>query len=997
MTTGSSILNFSDTVPVGIYNINILTGKKNSNNNYYGYYTNTYSANTYTLTVNAVTAPGAPTSVTASAISSTSATVSFIAPDNNGGSPITSYTATSNTGGKTGTVTQSGRTITVSGLTPGTAYTFTVIATNIVENSSPSVASGSITIPPTVPGAPTIGPATLTSSTSATVSFTPPDSNGGSPIISYIATSGDGSISGKISQFGNGTIPVSGLTPGTSYTFNVTAENSVGFGKPSGYSNIIITPLVNSLFLQQTSPTSLIQYSFNDSNWNDIPSWPFTINNSNTNNTLIVKFNTALYFKSTYGNKKGYFIIGSNNITINGNNKIVNINNITGYPGLFQNGDSSITPSKIKITIENLGVTVNGNSSLISVKPNGLYGGWVCQAYFGAYAPSDNITVNYCYSNGPIAKNGGGILGANAGKLSSAYIEVNNCYSNGSIASNGGGIFGQDAGAGSSSSANIVANYCYSKGIIGQDGGGIFGLYAGQLSSAHIEANNCYSIGSIASRGGGIFGGYTGYSSSAHIEANNCYSIGSIGLFGGGIFGYSAGQLSSAKISANNCYSKSKSIASRGGGIFGSYAGRSSSSNIKANDCYSIGNILKYGGGIFGANTGESHKGSLSIEANNCYSSGPIGQYCGGIIGSYAGKSANNSSIISTTNCYSGGNIAQWGGGIIGSNAGESSEGFSIISVNNCYSIGIIASYGGGIFGTNAGTGSSASIEANNCYSIGSIAGCGGGIFGSNAGSSAKNSVIISANNCYSNGSIAGGAGAGGGGIFGWQTGSNAVGLATISANNCYSIGSIASNSGGIFGQSAGFNAKDSVKINANYCYTIGKITTTDTGIYGSIAASLCKITDSSGSGTTNSAAKWSNDTANSTINKYTTIPVPNIWFSYDSSKSWLLSVFNNTLYNPNSTTLDFGNNGTSSSGLYTPGYTYSIIPGTASGTASGIIINPSEGKLNFSSTIPAGTYNINVLTGKKKLKTNYYYGYYANTYAANTYTLTVNPPKTLF
>ncbi|MCW2701077.1 MAG: serine protease [Blastococcus sp.] len=90
-------------------------------------------------------APGAPTGVAATAINA-AAVVSWAVPAADGSSAISSYRVTASPGGVGVSVSGSARTATVPGLTNGTTYTFTVVASNAV-GSGPASAPSNAVIP----------------------------------------------------------------------------------------------------------------------------------------------------------------------------------------------------------------------------------------------------------------------------------------------------------------------------------------------------------------------------------------------------------------------------------------------------------------------------------------------------------------------------------------------------------------------------------------------------------------------------------------------------------------------------------------------------------------------------------------------------------------------------------------------------------------------------------------------------------------------------------
>lgn len=179
--------------------------------------------------------PGAPTNVTATA-GDTQAVVSFTAPTATGGSPILNYTVTSSPGSITAT--GAGSPITVSGLTNGTAYTFTVSATNAVGTGPASFASNSVT-----PTAPTSRPRSPNNLQSVQVGrdfvLMTWNDRSNNELGFFVVRSADGGRTWTAVGVTGANVNVyqdNGLTPNTRYRYMVQAYNSLGV---SAFSNTL--------------------------------------------------------------------------------------------------------------------------------------------------------------------------------------------------------------------------------------------------------------------------------------------------------------------------------------------------------------------------------------------------------------------------------------------------------------------------------------------------------------------------------------------------------------------------------------------------------------------------------------------------------------------------------------------------------------------------------------------------------------------------------------
>ncbi len=138
---------------------------------------------------------------------------------------------------------------------------FRAVFTNPAGSDTTNAATLTVAV---APDAPVIGTASAGPGR-ATVDFTPPANDGGSPIIDYTAqcASSDGGAAGSATGAGS-PITVNDLTPSATYTCSVTARNAIGSSAPSSASNPVVTTAAPKITTQpsDTSVGAGEPYSF---------------------------------------------------------------------------------------------------------------------------------------------------------------------------------------------------------------------------------------------------------------------------------------------------------------------------------------------------------------------------------------------------------------------------------------------------------------------------------------------------------------------------------------------------------------------------------------------------------------------------------------------------------------------------------------------------------------------------------------------------------------
>jgi hypothetical protein len=232
------------------------------------------------------TVPDAPTSLSGTA-GNGQVSVSFTPPINTGGLTVTNYAVTSSPGGFIGNGASSP--VTVTGLTNGTAYTFTAIATNSIGDSVASAASAPVT-----PGIPPGEPTSLSGvggNQAIYILFTA-GANNGNAITNYQYSIDGGAFTAFSPAQTISPVLISGVgfANGTPYSIKLKAVNAIGESIESAA--VSVTPTLTTLLatnrLINLDSTNSGSYSGSGTTWTNLDSsgsYSATLSGSPTYNT----------------------------------------------------------------------------------------------------------------------------------------------------------------------------------------------------------------------------------------------------------------------------------------------------------------------------------------------------------------------------------------------------------------------------------------------------------------------------------------------------------------------------------------------------------------------------------------------------------------------------------------------------------------------------------------------------------------------------------------
>jgi len=444
-------------------------------------------------------APAAPSNFTAKTGTGNGQVVLTWVTSDNGGIQITSYQYSIDGGAAWTNIPSSGAstvTYTVTGLTGGNDYTFKIHAVNKdgTEGASSTATATAALTAPRAPDAPNLN--VTPGNGQATLTWTAPN-NGGSPITEYQYSQDGGEWKGISSSGTLTTCTVTGLTNGTTYTFEVRAVNSAGKeGISSG--------------AQPVTPALMM-----------VPSKPDNFTATSGNGQVTLRWTTP--------NDNGSPITGY----------IYSIDGGTTWTDIPSSGALTVTYTVTELvngtdyTFEVRAVSAAGegvgSSDTAKPAPLGAYAG-------GIIAVTDQTTVTGSFNSGQVrahALRGDSYAGGITGFIPNTSNVVASSYNSGLVrastdhSSYAGGIVGYAAD-------RTEVYSTYNLGLIysvttTNDTTGVYKTFAGGIAGSAYEIYNSFSRAAIDARGGGansplaylaFAGGITG---ECRSSVYNCY------------------------------------------------------------------------------------------------------------------------------------------------------------------------------------------------------------------------------------------------------------------------------------------------------------------------------------------------------------------------------------------------------------------------------------------------------------------------------------------
>jgi len=475
--------------------------------------------------------------------------------------------------------------IAITGLSPNTAYTYTVTAkgdgTNTF-NSAESTPQSFTTLSLPALSTPTANAATSTLPYGFTANWDVVGSAVSYNIKVYDATP---TLISTTNASSGTSKAITGLIPNTAYTYTVTAvaDNVVNANSaaslPQSFSTSATTPWDGNLAASYAGGIGTLAD-------------PYQIATAEQLAYLASLVNAA--GQTSNGNTSGKYYKLTADVDLKGSAHTwtpMGTSGTIAFAGVFDGNYHSINNIIVNRTssdFNGLFGYVQGVSSASKAVIKNLIiasGSITGQSYNGAIAGRANfVQITNCKNlinvSGSVAS-GGPEAGGIVGRLGSVSI-VENCSNSGTISSEGaglhsGGIVGNAAVSSTVGDLSLI-QYCYNTGSITgvSNAGGITGSGNGNLT-----IKECYNKGTISASnvdGGGI----VGYGFGTGFNVLNCYNRGMViqpsptvaVYYLGGIFGYPGGNAAGKYFQAvTNCYNTASVTALTAGGVTEAIAG----------------------------------------------------------------------------------------------------------------------------------------------------------------------------------------------------------------------------------------------------------------------------------------------------------------------------------------------------------------------------------------------------------------------------------------